>query len=157
MNIGEVMTTRVTWVGPDSTLPEIARRMRAEDIGSMPIAHNDRLIGMVTDRDIVIRGVAEGGAIERRTAREVMSPSILYCYEDESVASVLKNMGANQVRRLPVMNREKRLVGVVSLGDLSLAADNKAAGALKRISKPAAVPAARPHAARTGASAHPPA
>jgi CBS domain-containing protein len=157
MNISELMTTRVTWVGPDTTLPEIARRMRAEDIGSVPIAHNDRLIGMVTDRDIVIRGVAEGGAIERMTAHEVMSPSILYCFENESVATVLKNMGENQVRRLPVMNREKRLVGMVSLGDLSLAADSKAGGALKRISKPAAVPAARPDAGRHAANAHPPA
>jgi CBS domain-containing protein len=158
MNIGEVMTTRVTWVVPDMTLPEIARRMRAEDIGSVPVAHNDRLIGMVTDRDIVIRAVAEGGPIERRTAREVMSPSMLYCYDDESVAAVLKNMGENQVRRLPVVNREKRLVGVVSLGDLSLAADHKAGGALRRISKPATVPAARPNTRRqAGATVHPPA
>ena len=139
-NIGKVMTTRVSWVGPDATVPEIARRMRSEDIGSVPVAHNDRLIGIVTDRDIVLRAVADGGEIERRTAREVMSDGVLYCYEDESVASVLKNMGDNQVRRLPVVSREKRLVGVVSLGDLSRAAEQKAGGALKDISKPATLP-----------------
>src|SRR5688572_21076411 len=93
MNVGQVMTTRVSWVGPDFTLPEIARRMRADDIGSLPVAHNDRLIGMVTDRDIVVRAVAEGGDIERVTARQVMSASVLYCYESDNVAAVLKNMG----------------------------------------------------------------
>ena len=142
MNVGQVMTTRVSWVGPDFTVPEIARRMRAEDIGSLPVAHNDRLIGMVTDRDIVLRAVADGGDIERVTAKQVMSAEVLYCYEDETVAAVLKNMGDNQIRRLPVLDRDKRLVGVVSLGDLSRAATQKAAGALKDISeKPANPPA----------------
>ena len=136
MNVEKVMTTRVSWVTPDTPVPEIARRMKAEDIGSLPVAENDRLVGMVTDRDIVLRGVAEGGDISRVPARQVMSPEVLYCFEDQPVADVLKNMGDNQVRRLPVMNREKRLVGVVSLGDLSRAAGQKAGGALKEISKP---------------------
>lgn len=137
MNVSKVMTRRVSWVGPDTTLPEIARRMRAEDIGSIPVAHNDRLIGMVTDRDIVLRAVAEGGQIERRTAHDVMTGTVLYCYEDETIAAVLRNMSEKQVRRLPVLNRAKRLVGVVSLGDLSQAAEEKAGDALKAISEPA--------------------
>jgi CBS domain-containing protein len=137
MNVSKVMTKRVSWVGPDATLPEIARRMRAEDIGSIPVAHNDRLIGMVTDRDIVLRAVAEGGEIERCTARDVMTGTVLYCFEDETVAAVLRNMAEKQVRRLPVVNRAKRLVGVVSLGDLSHAAEQKAGDALKAISEPA--------------------
>jgi CBS domain-containing protein len=141
MNVSDVMTRQVTWVGPDATVGEIARRMRAEDIGSVPVAHNDRLIGMVTDRDIVIRGVADDGDVARTTARKVMSETILYCYADESVAAVLKNMGENQIRRLPVVDRDKRLVGIVSLGDLSRAADTKAGGALKKISKPTDEPA----------------
>jgi CBS domain-containing protein len=112
--------------------------MRADDIGSVPVAHNNRLIGMVTDRDIVLRAVADGGEIERVTARQVMSASVLYCFEDENVATVLHNMGDNQVRRLPVLDRDKRLVGVVSLGDLSRAAHDKAGSALREISeKPA--------------------
>ena len=142
MIVGQVMTTRVSWVGPDFTVPEIARRMRSEDIGSLPVAYNDRLIGMVTDRDIVLRAVADGGDIERVTAKQVMSAEVLYCFEDESVAAVLKNMGDNQIRRLPVLDRDKRLVGVVSLGDLSRAATQKAGGALRDISeKPANIPA----------------
>lgn len=136
MNVEKVMTTRVSWVTPDTPIPEIARRMKTEDIGALPVAENDRLVGMVTDRDIVLRGVAEGGDINRVPARQVMSPEVLYCFEDQPVADVLKNMGDNQVRRLPVMNREKRLVGVVSLGDLARAAGQKAGGALKEISKP---------------------
>ena len=148
MKIGQVMTTRVSWVGPDFTVAEIARRMRADDIGSVPVAYNDRLIGMVTDRDIVLRAVADGGDIERVTAREVMSASVLYCFDDENVATVLHNMGKNQVRRLPVVDRDKRLVGVVSLGDLSRASQDKAGNALREISeKPA--PAQTPKARRS--------
>jgi CBS domain-containing protein len=136
MNVGEVMTTRVNWVTPDTTLPEIARCMRAENIGSLPIAENDRLVGVVTDRDIVVRAVAEGGDVNRVSARQVMSSQVLYCFEDEAIADVLKNMGDNQVRRLPVLSRDKRLVGIVSLGDLSRAAAPQSGSALKEISKP---------------------
>lgn len=139
MDVSRVMTTRVSWIGPDYTVAEVARRMRSEEIGALPVAHNDRLIGMVTDRDIVLRAVADGGEIERVTAKQVMTGPVLYCFEDESVSTVLKNMGDNKVRRLPVLDRNKRLVGVVSLGDLSLAAEQKAGGAaLREISeKPA--------------------
>lgn len=139
MQVNQVMTKMVIWVAPEAPVPEIARRMRSENIGSVPVAENDRLIGMVTDRDIVLRLVADGGDVAKARARQVMSPSILYCYDDETVAAVLKNMGDNQVRRLPVVNRDKRLVGVVSLGDLSRAAEKQAGGALKEISEPAAV------------------
>ena len=138
MNVGNVMTAPVSWVGPDTTLREIAQRMRGEDIGSVPVGENDRLIGMVTDRDIVVRAVAEGGAIDQATARQVMSGKVLYCRDEDSVTSALKNMAENQVRRLPVIDRNKRLVGVVSLGDLSKAAEQAAGGALKEISKPVA-------------------
>jgi CBS domain-containing protein len=132
LNVSDVMTKRVSWVGPDFTVSEVARRMRAEEIGSLPVAHNDRLIGMVTDRDIVLRAVADGGDIERVTARQVMTGPVLYCFEDESISAVLKKMADKQVRRLPVLDRNKRLVGVVSLGDLSLAAEQKAGGAALR-------------------------
>lgn len=137
MQVSKVMTSNVSWVGPDAKIPEIARRMRTEDIGSVPIAEDDRLIGIVTDRDIVLRIVTEGGDVDSTTARQAMSPRVLYCFDDDSVDDALKNMGVNQVRRLPVINREKRLVGVVSLGDLSRAAESQAGGALKEISEPA--------------------
>lgn len=136
MQVKEVMTERVTVVEPDTQIPQIARKMREEDIGSVPVVENERLVGMVTDRDIVIRAVAEGQDVRTATAREAMSPGILYCFDDQTVEEVLENMGDQQVRRLPVVNRDKRLVGVVSLGDLSKAAKKQAGDALKDISQP---------------------
>jgi CBS domain-containing protein len=137
MQIKDLMTTDVSFVEPNTPIREIARRMREGDIGSTPVIEDDRLVGMVTDRDIIVRIVAEGMNVETATARDAMSPGILYCFEDDSVEQVLDNMGDNQIRRLPVVNRDKRLVGVVSLGDLSLAGKRKAAGeALQEISQP---------------------
>src|SRR5687768_15510664 len=133
MKVGQVMTTRVSWVGPDFTVAEIARRMRADDIGSVPVAHNDRLIGMVTDRDIVLRAVADGGEIERGTARPGMSASVPYCFEDENAATLPNNMGRNQAGLLPVLDRDERLVGAVSLADLGRAPQHKAGSALRDI------------------------
>jgi CBS domain-containing protein len=130
------MTEHVSFVEPETQIPQIARRMRDEDIGSVPVVDNDRLIGIVTDRDIVVRAVAEGQDIRTVTAREAMSPKILYCYDDQSVEEVLESMAEQQVRRFPVVNRDKRLVGVISLGDLSKAAKKKAGDALKEISQP---------------------
>src|SRR5262245_63430317 len=108
MRVHERMTRKVSWVDPDMRVPEIARRMRDEDIGSVPVAENERLIGIVTDRDIVLRSLADGSDARESTARQVMSPKVLYCFEDDSVEDVLRNMGDNQVRRLPVITREKR-------------------------------------------------
>ena len=137
MQIQDVMTADVSYVGPDTPILEIARKMRDADIGSTPVVEDERLVGMVTDRDIVVRAIAEGGDIRIKTARDAMSPGIFYCFADETVETVLDNMGDRQIRRLPVVNREKRLVGVVSLGDLSLTGKNKAAGeALLEISQP---------------------
>ena len=137
MNIQEVMTPDVSFVTPDTPILEIARKMRDADIGSTPVIENDRLVGMVTDRDIVVRVVAEGRPTQTATARDAMSPGILCCFEDESVEDVLEKMGDQQIRRLPVINRDKRLVGVVSLGDLSLTGKRKRAGeALQEISQP---------------------
>jgi len=138
MRIRELMTKTVTTVKPETRIAEIARIMRDEDIGSVPVAENDRLVGMVTDRDIVIRGVVDGSSLDSKSARDVMSPQILYCIEDQKVEDVLRNMGEKQVRRLPVIDASKRLVGVVSIGDLSTRARTTKTGeALKEISKPA--------------------
>jgi CBS domain-containing protein len=137
MKVRELMTESVRTVGPETRIAEIARLMRDEDIGSVPVAENDRLIGMVTDRDIVVRGLANGASQEPKCARDVMSPQILYCREDEKVEDVLRNMGEAQVRRLPVLDASKRLVGFVSIGDLSgKAKATKTGEALKEISKP---------------------
>jgi len=137
MRIQDVMTAEVSFVRPDTPILEIARKMRDGDIGATPVVEDERLIGMVTDRDVVVRVVAEGGDVRTATARDAMSPGILYCFVDESVEAVLENMGDQQIRRLPVVDRQKRLVGVVSLGDLALSGKRKAAGeALQEISQP---------------------
>jgi CBS domain-containing protein len=137
MQIQDVMTADVSFVTPDTPILEIARKMREDDIGSTPVVENDRLVGMVTDRDIVVRAIADGGDIQTMKARDAMSPGVLYCFSDETVEAVLENMGDQQIRRLPVVNREKRLVGIVSLGDLALSGKRRAAGeALKDISQP---------------------
>jgi CBS domain-containing protein len=131
------MTGEVKTVAPDTSVFEVACIMRDEDIGSVPVAENDKLVGMVTDRDIVLRGVASGTSVEECTARDVMSQKILYVREDQDVEDVLQNMGDQQVRRMPVINSDMRLVGIVSLGDLSRKAKTKESGeSLKEISQP---------------------
>jgi len=137
MKIQDVMTGDVSFVEPSTPILEIARKMRDNDIGSTPVVEDEQLVGMVTDRDLVVRVLAEGGDARIKTARDAMSPGVLYCFADESVEAVLENMGDQQIRRLPVVNREKRLVGVVSLGDLALSGKRRAAGeALQEISQP---------------------
>jgi CBS domain-containing protein len=135
MKISQVMTPNVTGVSPTTAVTEIARKMRDEDIGATPVVENERLIGVVTDRDIVVRVVASERDFGSATARDAMSSKLLYCFDDQSVQDVLENMGANQIRRLPVVNRDKRLVGVVSLGDLAKAAKRQAGTALEEISR----------------------
>ena len=133
MIISEVMTREVRIASPDDTLECAARVMEEEDFGSLPVAENDRLVGMLTDRDITIRAVARGLAPQDSTVREVMSTEVRYVYDDESVRDVAKVMGDLHVRRLPVLNREKRLVGIVSLGDLALSKPTSAGDALQSI------------------------
>jgi CBS domain-containing protein len=136
MKISEIMTPEVELVAPDTKLSEIARKMRDDDVGSIPVAENDRLVGMVTDRDLVIRGLAQGRDPANMSAREVMSNPIYYCYDDQTIEEVLDNMGDVHVRRLAVIDRDKHLVGIVSLGDLSRAGPVQQAGeAMKSIAE----------------------
>jgi CBS domain-containing protein len=128
MIVRDVMTVAVKMARPDTALVDIAKLMRDEDIGAVPVVENEKLIGMVTDRDIVVRAVAEGREPERTTARTVMSLRMMYCFADQNVEEVLQNMGDLQVRRLAVVDRDKRLVGVVSIGDLSHGARPDQAG-----------------------------
>lgn len=134
MQIRDVMSNKVELIDPTTTIHDAARMMRDDDIGILPIAENDKLVGVVTDRDIVVRTLAEGKDPTTTTVREAMSRRVLYCFDDQSVDEVADNMGEKQVRRLPVLNRNKRLVGIVSLGDLSLGGVRKAADALEHIS-----------------------
>ena len=137
MKIREVMTSDVFTARPDASIFDLAELMRDEDIGAVPIVEEDKLVGMVTDRDIVIRGLADSQDPASATARTVMTNTMLYCFDDQTVEEVLDNMGEQQVRRLPVVDRDKRLVGVVSIGDLCAAAPPERAGeSLSQISQP---------------------
>jgi CBS domain-containing protein len=123
MRISERMTRNVELAAPGQTIAEAARLMANLDVGALPVGENDRLVGMITDRDIVVRGLAQGRSVDT-PIRDVMSSEIRYCYEDQSLEDVARNMADIQVRRLPVLNRDKRLVGIVSLGDIATSDQN---------------------------------
>ena len=128
MKVADVMTRNVHLASPNDTLQEIAKRMAAEDVGFLPVGENDRLVGTITDRDIVTRAVALGRDGQSSRVREAMTDDVKYCFEDDSVDGVMQNMSDIQVRRLPVVNRDKRLVGIVSLADAAVRYDPAAAG-----------------------------
>jgi CBS domain-containing protein len=123
MKVKDAMHKGVDWVSPETPVTELAKLMREHDIGAIPVGENDRLVGMVTDRDIVCKGLAQDGFDARRaTAREVMTPGIHCCREDDDLAEAVRHMEELQLRRLPVINKSKRMVGMLSLGDVSHAA-----------------------------------
>lgn len=119
----DVMSYDVQVIGPDATVQSAAAKMRDAGFGMLPVGENDRMIGTVTDRDIALRAVAEGRGGDT-LVRDVMSKDVIWCYEDDSVETGADTMSKHQVRRLPVVSREKRLVGIVSLGDFAVAADD---------------------------------
>ena len=127
MKIADVMTRKVHLTSPEESLQKAAKRMAADGIGFLPVGENDRLVGAITDRDIVVRAVAEGKD-GNTTVGDVMTPDIQYCFEDEEIEHVVQNMGDLQVRRLPVVNRDKRLVGIVSLADAAMKDDPETVG-----------------------------
>lgn len=136
MLVREIMTRDVQLLAPHHTLQDAARRMRDDDIGSLPVAEGDRLVGYVTDRDIVVRGLAEGLSGDTHV-HDVMTDQVLYCFEDDDVEEVAVNMADNQVRRLPVLSQEKRLVGIVALADISTKGTaDSAEDALEGVSQP---------------------
>ncbi|WP_237884507.1 CBS domain-containing protein [Pseudomonas sp. PGPR40] len=118
MKINEIMSREVRTVSPSTTLREAAEVMRQADIGALVINDNDRMSGVITDRDIVIRAVAEGLDLSSPVSA-VMSDDVCYCYDDEEIDHVAKNMAQIEKRRLPVVNRDKRLVGMVSLANIA--------------------------------------
>ncbi len=126
MKVKEAMHKGVDWVAPDTPLADLAKLMRQHDIGAIPIGENDRLVGMVTDRDIVCKGVAEDGFdAHRATARDVMTPGIHCCSEDDDLAKAIRHMESLKIRRLPVINKSKRMVGILALGDISHSASTE--------------------------------
>ena len=138
MKVSELMTPEVELVRPDDTLHTAAQMMADLDTGALPVSENDRLVGMITDRDITVRAVAKGRDPDKTTVRDAMSEHIRYCFDDDETEEVAQKMSQWHIRRLPVLNREKRLVGIVSLGDLAVDADAGEAGeVLERVSQPA--------------------
>jgi CBS domain-containing protein len=136
MKVKHVMTSEVVVASPDDPISEAARRMAEFDMGALPVGENDRLVGVITDRDIALRAVARRLPPETKV-REVMSREVLYCFDEEDVEHVARNMADQQIRRLPVVNRDKRLVGIVSLADLARSAKARTAGeAVAGISRP---------------------
>jgi CBS domain-containing protein len=136
MKVSQAMTRDVMLIRPNQSICEAAALMEDCDIGSLPIADSERLVGMITDRDIAVRAVAKGLPPDT-PVRQVMSNEVLYCFEDDDVTNVAKNMSDIQVRRLPVVTRAKKLVGILSLGDLARKSEARTTGeAMKGIAQP---------------------
>lgn len=137
MQVREIMSTDVQVTSPDATLKDAASAMQKRDFGALPVGENDRLVGMITDRDIVVNAVASGKDPKKVSVREVMSKSIHCCFEDQPIDEAARIMSEKQIRRLPVLNSDKRLVGIVSLGDFAVSSRDleKSGRTLSEISK----------------------
>jgi CBS domain-containing protein len=120
----DVMSRKPEFLPPSATLKQAADQMRTHDYGFIPIGENDRLIGALTDRDIAIKAVAEGWDPNKKTIKEAMHKGIFYCWENDSIEKVIKQMEKLQVRRLVVLNNEKRMTGIISLGDIATKCKN---------------------------------
>jgi CBS domain-containing protein len=135
MKVRDAMTHDVRITNPNETILQAAQTMADLDAGVLPVGDHDRLVGMITDRDIAIRGIAEGKGPDTKV-RDVMTSEVKYCFDDQEIDEVCRNMGNIKVRRLPVLDHSKRLVGILSLGDIALAQSNGSAGqALSDISR----------------------
>jgi len=136
MRVSDAMTAAVRIANPRQTIADAAKMMAEIDAGALPVGDGDRLVGMLTDRDIAIRAVAEGKG-PQTPVQEIMSKEVLYCFADQDLDDVVQNMADTKVRRMPVLNREKRMVGILSLGDVALVDDPDVTGeALSEISEP---------------------
>ena len=136
MQITEIMTRDVQTIPPDTTLQEAAQKMLALDVGLLPVIDGARLVGVVTDRDLIVRAIAAGRDPAKTHVHEAMTQVVICCFEDQNIHEAAKQMNDNQIRRLPVLNRENKLVGIVSLADLSSQDDGLAGEVLKTISQP---------------------
>jgi CBS domain-containing protein len=139
VQLQDIMTRDVEVIHPDATIQEAARQMRGLDLGPLPVCDGDRLVGMLTDRDITVRATAEGRDPKTTKVREVMTCEVLYAFEDQGVTEAARLMEEHQIRRLVILNRDKRLVGIVSLGDVAVHTDNErlAGEVVERMSEPA--------------------
>jgi CBS domain-containing protein len=130
VEVREIMSRDVRIAGVGESLSDAAAAMADEDVGALPVSDRGRLVGMITDRDIVVRAIALGRSPEETVVGEVMSEEALYCFEDEDVEEAARNMSELKIRRLPVLNRSKRLVGILALADVARAVDTTDSGAI---------------------------
>jgi len=136
MRVADAMTRDVYIAAPDSSISEVAQNMGEVGTGAVPVGEDDHLVGMITDRDIAIRAIGAGKGPDT-PVRDIMTAEVKYCFEDEELSQVAKNMAGLRLRRLPVVNRKKRLVGILSLGDVALVESNRVSGsALSGVSQP---------------------
>ena len=136
MQINRIMTEYVEVITLEKSIQEAARQMRSLDVGVLPVCNGDRLVGMLTDRDVTIRVVADGRDPKTTTVEEAMTRQVVYCFEDQDIEEAERVMEKHQIRRLPVLDRDKRIVGIVSLGDLAVKNDENRAGVtLERVSE----------------------
>ncbi len=137
MKVHEIMTAHARCVGPDNNLVEAAGLMRELDVGALPVCENDNLTGIVTDRDLALRGIADGKDPNTTLVRDVMTPSVVWAFADQEVEEIVRLMEERQIRRVPVLSREKRLVGIVALGDIAISSNPAFSGmALRDVSEP---------------------
>ncbi len=146
MRVADLMTPGVEVTTPQASIKDAAQRMAELDIGILPVGDADRIVGMITDRDIAIRAIAQGKGPECRV-REVMTEDVKYCFDDDEIGDVVRNMAEIKVQRLPVMDRDKRLVGIISLGDIAIQGETDDTDtAMSGIKEPGG-----PHSQTTGA------
>jgi CBS domain-containing protein len=135
MKVKEIMHKGVEWVSPDTPLATLATKMLNHDVGALPVGENDRLVGMVTDRDIAVRALANGREVSKLTARDVMTKGVIWCWDSDSAIDAARLMENKKIRRLPVIDDNKRMVGMLSLGDITHAgSDQTAAEVIKAVS-----------------------
>jgi len=141
MKIKDIFTANPQCIGPETTLTIAAKRMKALDVGMLPVCEGDRLVGSITDRDITIRAVALGSNPNTTAVREAMTQDVIYCFDDDDIEGAAELMEEKQIRRLPVLTRSKRLVGIISLGDLAVRTQRErlVGEVLERVSEPAAL------------------
>jgi CBS domain-containing protein len=137
MQAKKIMTPDVECISPDVRIQDVAKKMKSGDVGFLPVCESDRLVGTVTDRDIVLRVIAEGRDISHCTARDVMTNDVFWCYEDQTADEIGDYMAEKEIRRVLILNRDKRLVGVISIGDLAQARgeQEKAGETIKEITE----------------------
>lgn len=138
MKVKGVMTTGVECIAPDASIQDAAQKMKSLDVGPLPVCEKDRIVGFITDRDIVIRAICDGCDTTNTKVRDVMSSGVVYCFEDDDVEDAARMMQEKQIRRLVVLDRNKQLVGLVSLGDLAVETHDEHLSweTLERISEP---------------------